>query len=198
MLSPILNSCVNYCTISCHYISSYVMPFCLLQSINYLLCNHILSHTILSPLSYHFHILLANDETATLAAKQCLTVMTTHSSTILKQYATALLLLLYILNSNLCIFLLYLSMPLYTFTFKLFSFSHLFFLPFPRYFTSYFSPSFILSMLHLSAPTLAYHFLSYPVIYLHFFFLFPFSLIYMLICVTFSSYLLVFLSLLHR
>ena len=65
-------------------------------------------------------------------------------------------------------------MPLYTFTFKLLSFSHLFFLPFPRYLASYFSPSINLSILHLSAPTLAYHFLSYPVISLHFFFLFPF------------------------
>ena len=96
VLSPTLNSCVNYCAMSCHYISCYVMPFCLLQSINYLLCYHILSHPIpyylvafILPLSY---LTLANDETATLAAKQCLTVMTTHSSTILKQYTTALLL----------------------------------------------------------------------------------------------------------
>ena len=49
-------------------------------------------NTVLFYLFPHFHILFANDETAILAAKQCLTVMTTHSSTILKQYATALLL----------------------------------------------------------------------------------------------------------
>ena len=36
-------------------------------------------------LFFEYHTIFANDETAILAAKQCLTVMTTHSSTILKQ-----------------------------------------------------------------------------------------------------------------